>query len=76
MSYSNIEKSIAGNTMTGDVIRHLWMLPLSDSERRDVNHIAGVMREPRVAKMVKDIVWKHVPHISQGVEETNSPVKF
>lgn len=64
MIYPNITKSITGNTMKGDLLRDLWLLPLSESERSDVNHIAGMMREPRIAKTVKDIVWKYASHIS------------
>ena len=76
MSYSNVEKSITGNTMKGDVLRFMWGLPLNETERRDVNHIAGQMREPRIVKTVTDIVSRHAEHIARVQSQANDPTKI
>ena len=76
LNYSNIEKSITGNTMKGDLLRTLTSLPLTQKQWSDVNHIAGMMREPRVAKTVVDIAVSHAEHIVKMQSQANDPVKI
>jgi hypothetical protein len=59
--------------MKGDVLRFMWGLPLNETERRDVNHIAGQMREPRVVKTITDIVSRHAKHIANVQSQANPP---
>ena len=59
--------------MKGDVEIYVG-LPQRD-ERRDVNHIAGQMREPRIVKTVTDIVSRHAEHIASAIT-ANDPTKI